>query len=104
MRNPGLLGVKLAPKKKKSNILGVKLAPKKKKSGTLGVRPAPKNKKSQILGVRLTAPLLHTSSCIPTSNIFPSTHSLSQYAIVTSSWVRSVNSGCRTAVWIVPPL
>ena len=56
MRNPGLLGVKLAPKKKKSNILGVKLAPKKKKSGTLGVRPAPKNKKSQILGVKAHRP------------------------------------------------
>ena len=43
-------------------------------------------------------------NCIPTSKVLPSTHSLSQYAIVTSSCVRSVNSGWRTAVWIVPPL
>ena len=56
MRNPGLLGVRLAPKNKKSNILGVRLAPKSEKSNILGVRLAPKSEKSRILGVRLTVP------------------------------------------------
>ena len=45
-----------------------------------------------------TNPHPRNISCIPTSKVLPSTHSLSQYAIVTSSCVRSVNSGWRTAV------